>query len=376
MSTVILKNLYRGGNKVKQMFRDGEKIYQMLERFIFEVDADSLTFDYEGNTLTLTITASDPWTMTKPEWITASSVSGIGNTTVTLTVPQNPTEDSRDGNIVLTCEGRTITIPVEQKGDIGLDTPLTFEITSDGYVNWQSSASNIIKTIQYKLNNGSWTSVTSTTSGVHIPVVTGDKIQFKGSNNQYSSSDSNYTSFYNSTCGFIAYGNTMSLLYGDDFSGKTTLPSTFVLTRLFQSCTGLTDASNLFLPALTVTSHSYQLMFLNCSGLTQAPELLFTGFTGEYNCQNMFGNCTSLTTGPELKPLTLETGCYANFFYGCTNLSYIKCLATNRSAINSTNNWVKGVAATGTFVKNPNMNSWPTGVAGIPSGWTVQEADE
>lgn len=374
MSTVILKNLYRGGNNIKQMFRDGEKIYQMFERFIFEVDADSLTFDYTGNTLTLTITASDPWTMTKPEWITASSVSGIGNTTVTLTVPQNPTEDSRDGNIVLTCEGRTITIPVEQKGDIGLDTPLTFEITSDGYVNWQSSASNIIKTIQYKLNNGSWNSVTSTTSGVHIPVVTGDKIQFKGSNTQYSSSDSNYTSFYNSTCGFIAYGNTMSLLYGDDFSGKTTLPSTFVLTRLFQSCTGLTDASNVMLPATTVTSQSYQLMFHSCSNLEKAPALPATAFTGQYNYQQMFVNCTSLTTAPVLPALSLEIGTYSTLFDGCTSLSYIKCLATNRSAVNSTNNWVRGVAATGTFVKNPNMNSWPTGNNGIPSGWTVQDA--
>ena len=36
--------------------------------------------------------------------------------------------------------------------------------------------------------------------------------------------------------------------------------------------------------------------------------------------------------------------------------------------------WVKGVSSTGTFVKNPNMTSWPTGVSGIPNNWTVQDA--
>lgn len=36
--------------------------------------------------------------------------------------------------------------------------------------------------------------------------------------------------------------------------------------------------------------------------------------------------------------------------------------------------WVIGVASTGTFVKNPEMTSWPTGIYGIPEGWTVQDA--
>ena len=61
-------------------------------------------------------------------------------------------------------------------------------------------------------------------------------------------------------------------------------------------------------------------------------------------------------------------------FYNCTRLNYIKCLATDISATNCTQGWVSGVASTGTFVKNPNMTSWTTGVDGIPSGWTVQDA--
>ena len=48
-------------------------------------------------------------------------------------------------------------------------------------------------------------------------------------------------------------------------------------------------------------------------------------------------------------------------------------LATNISATNCLNNWVYGVAATGTFIKDPAMTTLPTGVNGIPSGWIVKD---
>jgi len=37
--------------------------------------------------------------------------------------------------------------------------------------------------------------------------------------------------------------------------------------------------------------------------------------------------------------------------------------------------WVDGVptGASGTFVKKSGV-SWPTGISGIPSGWTVQQS--
>ena len=58
-------------------------------------------------------------------------------------------------------------------------------------------------------------------------------------------------------------------------------------------------------------------------------------------------------------------------FYGCTKLNNIECLATDISASSCTNYWVSGVASTGAFVKNPNMNDWTRGVNGIPKGWSV-----
>ena len=61
-------------------------------------------------------------------------------------------------------------------------------------------------------------------------------------------------------------------------------------------------------------------------------------------------------------------------FYGCTKLNYIKAMFTTRPSTSYTSNWVSGVAATGTFVKNSAATWNVTGVNGIPSGWTVTTA--
>jgi hypothetical protein len=46
-------------------------------------------------------------------------------------------------------------------------------------------------------------------------------------------------------------------------------------------------------------------------------------------------------------------------------------LATDISASSCLYIWVNNVASSGTFVKHPDMTSLPSGVSGIPSGWTV-----
>ena len=61
-------------------------------------------------------------------------------------------------------------------------------------------------------------------------------------------------------------------------------------------------------------------------------------------------------------------------FASCSNIKYIKCLATDISATDCTYNWVSGVASTGTFVKDSKAN-WPTGVNGIPEGWIVEQVN-
>ena len=76
---------------------------------------------------------------------------------------------------------------------------------------------------------------------------------------------------------------------------------------------------------------------------------------------------------PDFKNVELTS--LANWFSGCTNLSYIKCLATTMTATDCTTGWVEGVAANGTFVKAASADwSVKTGNDGIPAGWTVQDA--
>ena len=278
---------------------------------------------------------------------------------------------------------------------------LTFNILSAGTINWTASNTNVTKTIDYKLNNGEWVSITSTTTGAKINVNTGDKIQFRGNNAAYGISgfEPKYSTFSGSTAGVEVEGNIMSLINSTDFSTLTALDSTYTFVNLFSNCTGLTSAKNLILPATTLASACYNSMFKGCTSLTTAPELPATTlvsscYAGMFqDCtslttapalpattlasgcySHMFQNCKSLTTAPELPATTLAKYCYQNMFYECTSLNYIKCLATNISASDCTSFWVGNVASTGTFVKNPNMASWPTGVNGIPVNWTVQDA--
>jgi hypothetical protein len=88
----------------------------------------------------------------------------------------------------------------------------------------------------------------------------------------------------------------------------------------------------------------------------------------------MFGNCTALTEAPELLAETLANNCYSYMFYNCTNLNYIKAMFITYPSSTYTSNWVYGVSATGTFVKNSAASWTTTGVNGIPTGWTVQTA--
>lgn len=284
------------------------------------------------------------------------------------------------------------------------DEYLQFRITSPGNIVWNRSNSNAgAKTIQYSLDSGeTWTSITSNTGGaVSFAVASGDVVYFKGVNDYYGEQSTNYySSFSGTTAGFEVEGNILSLIYGDDFTSYTTLPSGTVrnFRYLFYECTGMTSAENLVLPE-NVNQYCYGQMFRNCSGLTTAPVLPATTLAqscyanmfdycvslvnapalpattlAPYCYNQMLGYCTSLVNAPELPATTLVEYCYLRMFRQSLNLGYIKCLATDISATDCLDSWVDRVASSGTFVKAASMTSWPTGTSGIPSGWTVQDA--
>ncbi len=103
--------------------------------------------------------------------------------------------------------------------------------------------------MKYSLNGGAKTAVTSDA----ITVAVGDKVQCYGSGiTAYYSEDgdpSNDTEITGGTAECSIYGNIMSLLYETDFATATALTATQTFQSLFKDNAGLTDASNLQLPA-------------------------------------------------------------------------------------------------------------------------------
>jgi len=167
---------------------------------------------------------------------------------------------------------------------------------------------------------------------------------------------------------------------------------------MFFKCTSLTDVSDL--PSITLADNCYWSMYQGCTSLQNVQTVLpatilkTSCYSSMYNgsgllnppiinattiatssCAYMFQSCNSLTESPVLLSEKMEPLCYQYMFDGCKNLQYIKMLATDISATECLNCWVRDVSNTGTFVKNPNMNDIPTGLNGIPYGWTV-ELDE
>ena len=225
------------------------------------------------------------------------------------------------------------------------DMPLTFKILESGSIIWKCSNSSISKTIQYKLNDGDWTSITSTTSGANINVVTDDIIQFKGNNNTYA--NNNYYNYFSATCNFTVYGNIMSLLFNDSFNDKISISGkNYAFFSLFKGNTYIKNIKNLILPATTLSDCCYKNMFLQCTGIQgDAPILPAISLTSECY-RSMFNECTGITKAsplpatnlaymcyyfmyqktaisqaPTLSSMNLAEYCYACLFNGCSNLT-------------------------------------------------------
>ena len=138
---------------------------------------------------------------------------------------------------------------------------------------------------------------------------------------------------------------------------------------MFQCCSSLTTTPEL--PATTLATYCYAGMFQECPSLIVAPKIL-PATTLVSNCYDtMFLNCKSLITAPELPATTLVSNCYRQLFNGCTSLNYIKAIFTTTPSTTYTNNWVKNVAANGTFVKSQDAQWSVTGDHGIPTNWNT-----
>ena len=200
--------------------------------------------------------------------------------------------------------------------------------------------------MKYSSDGQNWSTWDYANETLNLPA--GETLYFKGDNSTgLATAINKYTNFIISAGQVQAKGNILSLLT-DNFEQKNNVPN-YCFLFLFKGCTRLISAPEL--PATIVGYGSY-------------------GY--------MFQGCTSLTTAPDLPATNLISDCYTNMFLGCTNLNYIKAMFTTAPSNQYTDDWVKNISGTGTFVMNSAATWNPEncrGIDGIPSGWTVETAE-
>ncbi|MBP5680003.1 MAG: leucine-rich repeat protein [Bacteroidales bacterium] len=160
-------------------------------------------------------------------------------------------------------------------------------------------------------------------------------------------------------------GNIMSLL---DSTCQQTSVSAGAFVNLFNPSvknSKIIDVSGLLLPGTQLGDSCYKGMFEGCSSIQRAPELPATQLAK--SCyENMFQGCTSLTIVPKLPATELVEGCYKGMFEGCSKLSALSVGLTSWRDIDATTDWLKGVAETGNFFSDGDLEG-----INLPEGWVV-----
>ena len=332
----------------------------------FTNDAGYTTFDGDYNSLTNKPTI--PAAQVNSDWNAVSGVAQILNKPTIPTVPAMAIETltfTLQGGTVKTVEFYTVPNYFYVEDVSGSNNTLSI-----------TKASEYAPTIEVfkSTDKTNWESMgTTSTTAITATIPANGKLYLKananalwcGNNERHSMSASG-----NHNVG----GNIMSLIYGDNFEGKTTFPANSYYTHsgftgLFYQDTHLINASNLVLPITTMIKGAYNMMFQDCSNLLTAPSELPATTLADSCYSGMFRECTSLTTAPVLSATTLAGYCYSSMFNGCTSLNRVTTYASNISASGCLVNWLNNVSATGEFY-NLGGATYTSGVSGIPSGWT------
>lgn len=253
--------------------------------------------------------------------------------------------------------------------------------------------------VSYSFDGETWT----TWNYSNITLSENETIYMKGNNSNGFNSVSAETSanrFVIQSGDIECHGSVQSLIYGDDFETGLTIPNNYCFAWIFDQCTNLLTAPDLpatsitqgcyfytfngcenlttvptTLPAMTLQTYCYRGMFQNCYALQTAPQLPATTLTN--NCYELtFNNCSGLTQAPVLPAITLKSSCYRGLFKGCSSLNYIKAMFTTTPSTTYTENWVSGVASSGTYVKNSSASYTTRGVNAIPNNWTIRSESE
>lgn len=157
--------------------------------------------------------------------------------------------------------------------------------------------------------------------------------------------------------------------------------------QMFYQCNGLTSLTGkkLFSSSTLMTPFCFEDMFSECRYLASVPTDFLPATSVAASCYRGMFQSTLITQSPDLPASTLASECYRYMFNGCSQLTHIKCLATTNIGNGYTTNWV-GNNKTGGNVPNTidcifvtadeAATSWPEGVNGILSNWTIKPVSE
>ncbi len=214
--------------------------------------------------------------------------------------------------------------------------PLTFRATQDGSTVKLTKFGSPRGEFQTSRDGGNtWVDYTI---GTAITLNTGEEVSFRAKTDR-PAQDGHNSVYFVMTGKIEAWHNVMSLYRTNDFSTFKNVMG-YAFSGLFGGCTSLIKAP--VLPATTLADSCYWVMFKGCKSLEKAPALPAT---------------------------TLELDCYFGMFENCESLKEVRVSATT-TATRALYGWLNGVSATGDFYCDPNATIFPSGMSGIPKGWT------
>lgn len=256
--------------------------------------------------------------------------------------------------VIYNRDDKELTIPVGwgaiEDVDYYSQEYLTIEALEDSEVYFEKDMSTTgadMISVQFSVDKGGWRWVTFSSYSTVIMLSKGSRMRLRGSAEKYGAiSNPNEGGYHTGNYFRIrgsanVYGNIMSLCCGDNFKNVTEWNYPNVFPGLFMG-SDIISAANLILPLNSVPEWGYADMFRTCSSLVETPYIVATQIG--------------------------ESGCRRMFFY-CGNVSSVKCNFEYGS--NITQNWLNGVAETGTFYGR-DIENWDRGVSGIPEGWEIK----
>lgn len=225
--------------------------------------------------------------------------------------------------------------------------------------------------VSYSLDGKNWVTLANV-SGTEVSITTptisaGNKVYWKGTNKRMAVGDAaNKYSWFSSTGSFDVGGDLQSILYDENFEGRTNTNwgTAYCFCSLFINCTKLVNAGNLYCGATKGNINFYKRMFMGCSSLISTPTFADTFNQGiGYNFsvgtfQEIYKDCTSLANPKWNFPMASRGNyVYAGMFQN-TAVTEARFPSSNITFANYIfNNMYKGCTS---LVTVPNELSWTT----------------